>query len=158
MYQSSMIGIAENRQGNRIIPEGMWCQKPKTTGILRWAKRPLVSQARYYLGRILSLFLAGIAFIVIARILGPSTYGIYTLVIAYVGFFGAFTDLGVGTLIQQIHRPVYNQKREKTNRGAALERLHHNADNRHHTKCRCLSAERHDSADTSLAVSLMPMS
>ena len=40
-------------------------------------------------------FLAtGIAFIIVARILGPGTYGVYTLAIAIAGFFGSFGDFG----------------------------------------------------------------
>ncbi len=37
---------------------------------------------------------AGIAFIIVARILGPGTYGVYTLAIAIAGFFGSFGDFG----------------------------------------------------------------
>ncbi|MGC8586418.1 MAG: oligosaccharide flippase family protein [Candidatus Micrarchaeia archaeon] len=49
------------------------------------------------LGQLLSTLFAGIAFIVIARILGPGTYGIYTLAMAVSGFFGSVGDFGVGT-------------------------------------------------------------
>ncbi|MGC8652048.1 MAG: oligosaccharide flippase family protein [Candidatus Micrarchaeia archaeon] len=49
------------------------------------------------LGQLASTVLAGIAFIVIARILGPSTYGIYTLAIAVSALFGAVGDFGIGT-------------------------------------------------------------
>lgn len=37
---------------------------------------------------------AGIAFIIVARILGPGTYGVYTLAVAIAGFFGSFGDFG----------------------------------------------------------------
>ncbi len=40
----------------------------------------------------------GLAFILIVRLLGPSSYGVYTLVIATAGFFGAFGDLGLSTM------------------------------------------------------------
>jgi O-antigen/teichoic acid export membrane protein len=49
------------------------------------------------LGRIVSLFLSAIAFVIIARVLGPSTYGVFTIAIAIATFFAAFGDLGVGT-------------------------------------------------------------
>ncbi|MDE1871048.1 MAG: oligosaccharide flippase family protein [Candidatus Micrarchaeota archaeon] len=49
-------------------------------------------------GRFVALFLSGIAFIIVARVLGPSVYGIYTLAIAYSGFFTAgLADLGIST-------------------------------------------------------------
>jgi len=45
-------------------------------------------------GRFVALFISGIAFIVVVRVLGPSVYGIYTLAIAFSGFFGGLGDLG----------------------------------------------------------------
>ncbi|MEM0149447.1 MAG: oligosaccharide flippase family protein, partial [Candidatus Micrarchaeaceae archaeon] len=48
-------------------------------------------------GQFLSTLLAGVAFIIIARILGPNAYGIYTLAIAVSGFFGAVGDFGIGS-------------------------------------------------------------
>ena len=47
-------------------------------------------------GRFVALFISGIAFIIVARILGPSVYGIYTLALAYTGFFtSGLADLGI---------------------------------------------------------------
>ena len=49
-------------------------------------------------GRFVALFMSGIAFVIVARVLGPSVYGIYTLAIAYSGFFTAgLADLGIST-------------------------------------------------------------
>jgi len=50
-------------------------------------------------GRFVSLFISGIAFILIARILGPDTYGIYTLAAAYasIAMTICLSDLGVST-------------------------------------------------------------
>ena len=50
-------------------------------------------------GRFISLFISGIAFILIARILGPGTYGIYTLAAAYASLVVSIGigDLGVST-------------------------------------------------------------
>ncbi|MGI0133423.1 MAG: oligosaccharide flippase family protein, partial [Candidatus Micrarchaeaceae archaeon] len=45
-------------------------------------------------GRLLSFVFTGIAFIVVARLLGNSVYGIYTVAIALAGIFA--TDLGLG--------------------------------------------------------------
>ena len=42
----------------------------------------------------LTFIAAGVAFILVARILGPGDFGIYTLAIATAGFFGAFGDFG----------------------------------------------------------------
>ncbi|MFI5412675.1 MAG: oligosaccharide flippase family protein [Candidatus Micrarchaeales archaeon] len=63
-------------------------------------------------GRFISLFLAGVAFIVVARILGPSTYGIYTLAISFSGFFGSVADLGVGMAINKFIAE-YTAKKKK---------------------------------------------
>lgn len=50
-------------------------------------------------GRLISLFISGIAFIIIARILGPNTYGIYILAAAYAGLAVSIStgDLGIST-------------------------------------------------------------
>lgn len=49
------------------------------------------------LGKVIVFLLTGISFIVVARLLGPGTYGIYTLAIAIIGIFGSVGDLGIGT-------------------------------------------------------------
>lgn len=54
------------------------------------------------MGRLLAVALSGIAFIIVARILGPSTYGIFTVAIAFATFFGAFGDIGVGTAFSKL--------------------------------------------------------
>lgn len=64
-------------------------------------------------GRFVALFLAGIAFIVVARVLGPSTYGIYTLAISFSGFFGSVADLGASTAINK-YIAEYTAKKDKS--------------------------------------------
>lgn len=51
------------------------------------------------IGRFASLIISGIAFIIIARLLGPSTYGIYALAAAYAGLVVSvgIADIGVST-------------------------------------------------------------
>ncbi|MDE1810716.1 MAG: oligosaccharide flippase family protein [Candidatus Micrarchaeota archaeon] len=49
------------------------------------------------IGRTLALIVSGITFIIVARLLGPSTYGVYILAIAIAGFFGSVGDFGIGT-------------------------------------------------------------
>lgn len=63
-------------------------------------------------GRFIALFLAGISFIVVARLLGPSTYGVYTLAIAFAGFFGSVADIGVATAINKFIAE-YTAKKQK---------------------------------------------
>jgi len=46
--------------------------------------------------KIYSIIVSGIAFIIVARLLGPSNYGIYTLALGAAGAFGAFGSLNVG--------------------------------------------------------------
>jgi O-antigen/teichoic acid export membrane protein len=52
-------------------------------------------------GRFIALFISGVAFIIVARVLGPSVYGIYTIALAFSGFFGAIADLGVNTAVNK---------------------------------------------------------
>ncbi len=53
------------------------------------------------IGKFSSIIFLGLAFIVIARLLGPSEYGIYTLALAVAGFTGAIGNLGVGTALNK---------------------------------------------------------
>lgn len=52
-------------------------------------------------GRFIALFISGIAFVIVARVLGPGVYGIYVLAISFAGFFGAIADLGVNTAVNK---------------------------------------------------------
>ena len=52
-------------------------------------------------GRFAALFISGITFIIVARFLGPSVYGIYVLAISYTGLFTGFADLGVCTALNK---------------------------------------------------------
>ncbi len=52
-------------------------------------------------GRFAAMFVSGITFIIVARLLGPSVYGIYVLAISYAGFFGGIADLGVSTALNK---------------------------------------------------------
>ncbi len=58
-------------------------------------------------GRFVALFLSGIAFVIVARVLGPSVYGIYTLAISFSGFFGAVADLGMSTALNKFIGQYY---------------------------------------------------
>lgn len=53
------------------------------------------------MGRFLSIALLGISLIVVARILGPSVYGVYTLAMGIVGFFGAAGNFGISTALNK---------------------------------------------------------
>ncbi len=48
-------------------------------------------------GKLVSFIMLAAAFMLVTRILGPSTYGIYTAAIASIGFFSAFGTLGIDT-------------------------------------------------------------
>ncbi len=76
-------------------------------------------------GRLLAIALSGAAFIIVARILGPSTYGIFTVAIAFAAFFGAFGDLGIATAFskyvgQHIANNEIDQISEVLSNGYAL--------------------------------------
>ena len=52
-------------------------------------------------GRFAALIISGIAIVIVARILGPSVYGVYVLAISYTGLFRGMADLGVNTAINK---------------------------------------------------------
>jgi O-antigen/teichoic acid export membrane protein len=60
-------------------------------------------------GRFIALILSGIAFIVVARVLGPSVYGVYVLAISFAGFFGAVADLGISTAMNKFIGQYYTK-------------------------------------------------
>ncbi len=61
--------------------------------------------------KLLSVLFNGAAFIIVARILGPSVYGVYTLAIAVVGVFGAFGDFGISSALSKF-LAEYAQKKK----------------------------------------------
>ncbi|MGC8676228.1 MAG: oligosaccharide flippase family protein [Candidatus Micrarchaeia archaeon] len=60
---------------------------------------------------IFTLIVYGLAFIVIARILGPSQYGIYVIAVSIAGAFGAVGNFGVATYFER-HIPMASTKQE----------------------------------------------
>ena len=52
-------------------------------------------------GRFVTLLITGAAFIIVARLLGPSVYGIYVLAISYIGLFTVIADLAVCTSVNK---------------------------------------------------------
>jgi O-antigen/teichoic acid export membrane protein len=62
-------------------------------------KRTAKMASAIFMAKIFTFLVVGFAFIIIARILGPTTYGIYTLAIAVPGLFIAFGDFGFSTSI-----------------------------------------------------------
>ena len=42
-----------------------------------------------------TIIIAGLAFIIVSRVLGPTTYGLYVLASSFAGIFGAFSNLGI---------------------------------------------------------------
>lgn len=61
------------------------------------------------IGKFSSIIFLGIAFIIIARLLGPTQYGIYTLALSVAGFTGAIGNLGVSTALNKfIPQHLYN--------------------------------------------------
>ncbi|MDE1767795.1 MAG: oligosaccharide flippase family protein [Candidatus Micrarchaeota archaeon] len=60
------------------------------------------SMASYVLfGKLFTLILVGVAFILVSRKLGPEQYGIYTLATAFAGIFGTVGYFGTGTALQK---------------------------------------------------------
>ncbi|MCL4381917.1 oligosaccharide flippase family protein [Candidatus Marsarchaeota archaeon] len=69
-------------------------------------------------GKVISLLLLAASFIIVVRLLGPSNYGLYILVLATVGFFGAIGNFGVGSAFNKFI-PEYRVK----NRIGEIEKI-----------------------------------
>ena len=54
------------------------------------------------MSKFISFIIAGVAFVIVVRFLGPTTYGIYVLATAVVGVFGSVGDLGVSTAFNKL--------------------------------------------------------
>ncbi len=48
-------------------------------------------------GKVFTILVSGISFILVARILGPSSYGVYAVSVAVAAFFVSLSDFGIGT-------------------------------------------------------------
>ncbi len=78
-----------------------------------------------FVAKIVSFLLNGAAFVFVARLLGPGTYGLYTLALAVAGFFGFFGDFGIGTafskfLAEQAHREEWSKMGVLLSNGYAI--------------------------------------
>ncbi|MGC8730472.1 MAG: oligosaccharide flippase family protein [Candidatus Micrarchaeia archaeon] len=63
-----------------------------------WIGSVTAKMASYLMaGKLASFILMTVAFMLVTRILGPATYGLYTAAIATIGFFTAFGTLGIDT-------------------------------------------------------------
>ena len=64
------------------------------------------------IGKFASIIFLGLAFIIVARLLGPSQYGIYTLALAVASVTGAIGNLGVSTALNKFI-PEYVYRKDK---------------------------------------------
>ena len=69
----------------------------KNDEVTRIGARTASVASSILIGRTFALILSGLTFVIVARLLGPTTYGVYTLAIAIAGFFGSVGDFGIGT-------------------------------------------------------------
>ena len=82
-------------------------------GIGRRSVRTLSS---LLIGKAGGVILSAITFIIVARLLGPSGYGIYTLAVGIYSFIGAVGHLGIGTYFNKhISEFIYKEKYERLN-------------------------------------------
>ena len=68
---------------------------------------------RLALGNAISILAAGISFLVVARLLGPSNYGIYVLAMSIVGFASSISGLGVGRYLDTNIPALYAKGRNR---------------------------------------------
>ncbi|MGC9129326.1 MAG: oligosaccharide flippase family protein [Candidatus Micrarchaeia archaeon] len=87
--------------------------KEETESIGRRSVRTLSS---LLIGRAGSIILNAITFIAVARLLGPSSYGIYTLAVGIYSLIGAVGHFGIGTYFNKhISEYIYRKKPQKIN-------------------------------------------
>jgi O-antigen/teichoic acid export membrane protein len=66
------------------------------------------------LGKFIAIILTGISFIIVARVLGPSVYGVYTLIIGTMGVITATGSFGISTSINKfVSEYVHSNQRDK---------------------------------------------
>ncbi len=63
-------------------------------------------------GKIVSFILAAIALIVIARLLGPTEYGIYVIAVAVAGVAGSVGNFGIGTALNKFISEYRSKKKD----------------------------------------------
>ncbi len=66
------------------------------------------------ISKFLSFLLLAVAFIVVARILGPSNYGIYTLVIVVTGVFDLIGNFGISTTLNRFISEYHFKHKKKS--------------------------------------------
>jgi O-antigen/teichoic acid export membrane protein len=64
-------------------------------------------------GKFIVFLISGITFILVARLLGPSVYGIYTLAFAFSSFFSVVADIGVNTTVSKFIAEYIAKKNKK---------------------------------------------
>ncbi|MGC8687823.1 MAG: oligosaccharide flippase family protein [Candidatus Micrarchaeia archaeon] len=84
----------------------------ESLAVINLGKRTAKMASAVFMAKIFTFLVVGFAFVIVARILGPSTYGIYTLAIAVPGLFTAFGDFGFSTSIIKF-LSEYIAKKEK---------------------------------------------
>ncbi len=62
-------------------------------------------------GKLYTIIVAGIAFILVARLLGPTSYGVYAVAIAIVGFFTSIGDMGIGSTFSKFLAEYKSKRR-----------------------------------------------
>jgi O-antigen/teichoic acid export membrane protein len=66
-----------------------------------------------FMGKVVSVIIGGITFIIVARMLGASNYGLYTLALGVSGFFGAFASISVGPYFSKYIPEMAAARRER---------------------------------------------
>ncbi len=65
------------------------------------------------LGKLVAFIVAAISLVVVARILGPSGYGVYVVAIAVAGVAGAVGNFGIGTALTKFISEYKSKKNAK---------------------------------------------
>jgi O-antigen/teichoic acid export membrane protein len=78
--------------------DGTYDDKDQSSAMML-GKRAATVASSVFIGKSINFISLGLAFILIVRLLGPVSYGVYTLAIAVAGIFSLFFDFGVGTAL-----------------------------------------------------------
>ncbi len=76
--------------------------KDKDLNALDLGSRTAKVAGALFVGKLFSFVVLAITFIAVVRILAPANYGIYTLVVAFVGIFSSVGNFGVATITNKL--------------------------------------------------------
>ncbi len=83
-------------------------------GAFKLGAKAATTASAVLLGKLFTIIVAGLTFILVARLLGPTSYGVYAVATSVISFFLAAGDFGIGTTFTKFvaeYSSVHNDKK-----------------------------------------------